>query len=188
MGQRLLIFGMTLVGTIFKMTNKGITLIELILYVALFMIFITGVVTYGIQVIGIRAKAGVEQEVIANSRVVAERIAFEIRNASAINSVSATSISLANSDSTRNPTVIAKSGGRITIGWGSVGSCPTASPCFLTSSDVNVNNLAFTNMSDANAKSASIKYAFAISSVNSSSGQQYSYSQSVVGSAEVRSK
>jgi hypothetical protein len=169
--------------------HSGITLVELILYVALFMIFITGVVTFGIEIIGIRAKARVQQEVIHNSRAVAKRIAFEVRNASAINSVTATSISLANADTNRNPTVITKSGNRITISWGSTGPpCPLASPCFLTSSDVNVNEMTFTNMSDGGANSASVKFALTISSVNPGGRKDWSYSQSMIGNAELRSK
>lgn len=168
--------------------DKGITLVELILYVALFMIFITGVVTFGIEVIGIRAKARVQQEVIFNARLAAKRIEFEIRNASAINSVSATSISLANADSTRNPTIISKTGSRITIGWDGSATCPTATPCFLTSSDVNVSSLSFTNMSDVGNKSASISYSLTVNSVNAGGRQEWDYAQSISGSAEVRSK
>lgn len=169
-------------------THGGVTLVELILYVALFMIFITGVVTFGIQVIQLRVKSRVQQEVIFNSRMVAKRIAFEVRNASAINTVTAGSISLANSDSARNPTIIAKAGNRITISWGSAGPCPTATPCFLTSSEVSVSNLIFTNMSDAGAKSASIKYALTINNVNPGGRAEWNYAQTTTGNAELRSK
>lgn len=168
--------------------ERGITLIELIIYVALFMIFITGVVTYGIQTILVQEKVRSQQEVIYNSRMLARRIAFEIRNASAINSVTATSISLASADGARNPTVIAKSGNRITIGWDGSVTCPTATPCFLTSSGVNVDSLTFTNMSDVGGKTSSIKYAVTISRVNPSGRKEYDYTQSMVGNAEMRGK
>jgi hypothetical protein len=171
-----------------KIMEKGMSLIELILYVAIFMIFISGVVTVGIEVVGLRAKSRVQQEVIFNNRLVTKRIALEIRNASAINSVSAESISLANTDSVRNPTVIAKSGNRMTIAWGASAPCPTTSPCFLTSSKVSVDSLMFTNMSDLGGNSESIKYAITTSSINNGGSKDWWYSQSLTGNSEIRSK
>lgn len=196
----LLIFGTILVGINSKMnnkikgnkllgmTNRGVTLIELILYVAIFVVFITGVVTYGIQTINIREKIRVEQDVIFNARLVAKRIAFEIRNASSIISVTPTSITLGSADSSRNPVTIAKSGTRLVISWDTSANCPTATPCNLTSNDVVVNSLAFSNMSDGGAKSASIKYAFTMSRLNPGGRSEWSYTQSMSGNAELRSK
>lgn len=171
-----------------KIEERGVTLMELIIYVAIFMIFVTGVVSFGVQLIGVRVKAKVQQEVIFNSRMISDRIALEIRNASAINSVSANSISLAYLDATRNPTIIAKSGNRLTIGWGSGAPCPTSSPCFLTSSNTSVGSVIFTNMSDGGGKSASIKYSFTINNINTNGGSNWNYSQTINGNAEIKSK
>ena len=95
--------------------NKGFSLIEVIIYVGLIGMFITGVVVFAVKSESIRSKVKVEDEVVNTARLVEKRIEAEIRNASGINSVSAQSLSLSNSDSTRNPTIIAKSGNRITI-------------------------------------------------------------------------
>lgn len=164
------------------------TLVELILYVALFMIFISSAVTFGVEAVGVRVKSRVEQNVIANSRMVMKRIAYEIRNASAINSLTAQSISLATTDATRNPVVITKTGSKITIGWGGGTACAVATPCDLTGNEVVVDKLTFANMSDAGNKSASIKFDLTISSVNAGGRQEWNYSKTAIGSAEIRSK
>lgn len=171
-----------------KNKHSGMTFIELILYVALFIVFITSVVTVGIDALGTRSKVRVQQEVIHNVRLAKERISYEIRNASAINSVTATSISLANADTARNPTVISVSANRIMIGWGVSGACTAVSPCFLTSGDVIFSNVMFTNMSDGGNKSSSIKYALTGSHANPDGRSEWSYSQSVIGNVELRSK
>lgn len=166
----------------------GVTLIEVMVYVALIAIFMTGVIAFGAQVSNIRVKSMAQQEVIANSRLVMKRIAVEIRNATGINSLAAQSLSLSYADVARNPTVIAKSGNRITIGWGSGGSCPVSAPCFLTSSKVNVDKLLFANMSDGGGKSVNIKYELQISKLNPGGRAEWNYSQTSKGTAEVKSK
>jgi len=168
--------------------ERGVTLIELILYVALFIIFLTGVVSLGVQTILMRQKASTQQEVIANTRILSKRIAFEIRNASAVTTITPTSITLASADALRNPTVIAKTGDRVTIGWSGAGACPTSSPCFLTSDDVSVDSLLFANMSDGGGKTNSVKYTFTISKVNPGGRSEWNYTQTLTGNAEMRSK
>jgi len=172
----------------FKVSQEGMTLVELILYVALFMIFLTGVVVYGVEAVGVRVKARVEQGVIDNSRLVMKRIAYEIRNATAINSVTAQSISLSTADPTRNPVVITKTGGKITIGWTGGSVCAVANPCDLTSSEVTVEKLLFANMSDLGNKSASVKYELMISNINPGGRQEWTYSKTAVGGAQIMRK
>jgi hypothetical protein len=166
----------------------GVTLVEVILYLAIGSIFMIGVVAFGAQVINVRIKSRVQQEVIANSRLVMKRIAVEIRNATAITSLTPQSLSLTYADSARNPTVIAKSGNRITIGWGSAAPCPTSSPCFLTSSKVSVDKLLFANMSDGGGKSVNVKYELEVSKLNPGGRAEWSYTQNSKGSAEVKGK
>ncbi len=168
--------------------HKGMTLVELILYVALFMIFIGGVVSIGVELITVRVKTRVGQNVVASSRQVMKRIAYEIRNASAINSMTPQSISLATADATRNPVVITKTGNKITIGWTGGITCAVASPCDLTSSDLVVNQLNFVSMSDAGNKSASIKYDLTISNLNNGGREEWNYTKTAIGSAEIRGK
>ncbi|HKY73798.1 MAG TPA: prepilin-type N-terminal cleavage/methylation domain-containing protein [Patescibacteria group bacterium] len=128
-------------------SKNGFTLIEIIIYVAILSIFIGGAIQFAWNVIYSRTKTLEYQNVTQNARLIVERISLEIRNASSINSIGASSISLASDDSSRNPTVIDLSGGRVQVGYGSSGSCPTSSPCFLTDSNINVSSLTFTNLS-----------------------------------------
>ena len=166
--------------------RNGFTYIEVILYVAIVGIFITGVVTFGWDIIGIRVKSRVEQEVIDNVRTVVKRVSFEVRNASGINSASGSNLSLSNDDPVRDPTVFSLSGGRVLIGWGGSGDCPVSSPCFLTSADVNVTGLAFTDLSDTGGKSANV--IFEVSAQSVVSGQKdWWYQMSEQSAAEVRS-
>ncbi len=173
-----------------KLTNseKGFTLIELILYVALVGIFITSVVMFAWDIIHSGNKSRTEQQVIYATRAIAKRVAFEVRNASAINSVSASSISLANSDSARNPTVIDLSGGRVRIGWGASGGCPTTSPCFLSSNEVTVQSLIFTDYSNAGNTTDNVRFEVAVKSNAAGVGKDWFYVDYATGSAEVRSK
>lgn len=170
-----------------RVNTKGFTLIELIVYVALVSIFLTGTVIFAWDIIQTRYKSRDEQKLTYASRMASRRILYEIRNASAVNSVGAQSISLANSNPSRNPTVIDKSGGRLRIGYGSSGSCPIASPCFLTPVDVNVQSLIFANMSDGGNKSANIRFELVMKTVENSISRWF-YKQYATGSAEVRSK
>ena len=167
--------------------NSGFTLIELIIYVALISSFLTGAVIFAWGVLQTQGKARAQQEVIYASRMATRRIMYEIRNASSINSVGAQSISLANADTAKNPTVIDVTSGRVRIGYGNTGSCPTSSPCFLTPSDLVVQSLVFANMSDAGNKSANIKFELVLKSAPSDIPDWF-YKQYATGSAEVRSK
>ena len=171
-----------------KHNNDGFTLIELILYVALVSMVVTGAVIFGWDVINARQKSMVEQTVIASARLASRRINYEIRNASGVNSVSLNSISLANTNTSLNPTIIDVTGGRVRIGYGSSGSCPTSSPCFLTPSNLIVQSLNFFNMSDPGNKSASIKYELVMKDVATSGRLDWFYSYYATGAAEVRSK
>ncbi|HOX96590.1 MAG TPA: type II secretion system protein [Candidatus Woesebacteria bacterium] len=167
--------------------SSGFSLIELILYVALLGIIVSGMVTFGLNVVQIRIKNRVEQEVIANTRLVTRRINYEIRNSSAVNSVTAESISLASGDSARNPTVISLSGGTVTIGYGSTGSCSTIVPCPLTSRNTTVQSLLFADMSSG-VSPQSVKYEVVVKGEVAGAGKSYYYKEYATGSAEVRSK
>src|SRR3989344_7372816 len=67
--------------------EKGFTLIELILYMALVSIVLTAIVPFAWNIIGGGVKSSAQQEVFSQARFVSERIKYEIRNASGITSV-----------------------------------------------------------------------------------------------------
>ena len=168
--------------------SGGFTLIEMILYIAIVSIFLGGVVQLAWNSIYGRVKAQVLQHVNYASRFAGKRMLFEIRNASAITSVSATSICLASSDSTRNPTRIYLTGNAIRIGWGGgVANCAsTTNDVPLTGTNVTVSSLNFTNLTNG-VLSQHIQFTYTISSSATSGRQEYVASQTYEGSAEIRS-
>src|SRR3989338_5449622 len=98
--------------------NRGFTLIELILYIALVSIFITGAISFSWDVVYGREKAYQLQIVEQNGRSALARISYEIRRAKDIQSVSASQIVLDNGGST---TTINLSSGAIQITTGGTG-------------------------------------------------------------------
>lgn len=171
-----------------QITNnkKGFTLIELLIYIGLLTLIMSATIQFAWDIIYGRVKSQVHQEVSQNLRLATKRIEYEIRNASAINTASGSTLSLAMSDSSRNPTIFTLSGGRIRIGYGSSGNCPTSSPCFLTSNLTNVSALAFTNLSTTNTKN--VRFSITLNHINPSNLKEWQWSQTYNGSAEVRLK
>ena len=166
--------------------TKGFTLIELILYVALLSIFIGGAVLFAWDVIYGRVKSNVQQEVSHNLRYAGKRILYEIRNASAINSVSSSNICLASSNSARNPTRIYVSSSRLQIAWGGGSSDCTSmtndEP--ISSNEVTVSSLTFTDLSSS---TDSYNINFAITVDSTADREEWQRSQSYSSSAELRS-
>lgn len=119
------------------MKQQGFTLVELILYIALISIFVTGAIFFSLDIVYGREKAFAQQMVEQNGRSALARIAYEIRRADDINSVSASSIELENG---ANDTTISLSSGTVQITTGGAG------PYDLTSNQVNVSALSFTNL------------------------------------------
>jgi type II secretory pathway pseudopilin PulG len=125
----------------FKIQNRsGFTLIELILYIALLAIFITGAIYFTWDVIYGREKAFQQQIVDQSTRIAMERIAYEIRRAKDIQSVSVGQIILDNDGST---TEISLVGDAVQIISGGSG------PFDLTSSQVRVTSLTFVDLSSS---------------------------------------
>ena len=166
--------------------QRGFTLVELILYIAIVSIFMTAVIMFTSDIIYGRVKSQVHQEVNQNIRLASKRIMFEIRNASAVNTVGGSSISLASTDASRNPTVIDVDvpSGRLRIWYGSSGACPASAPCFLTSNKVTVSPLTFTDLSASG--STNIKFSITVESTGDR--QEFQKSETYEASAELRSQ
>ncbi|HYD35666.1 MAG TPA: prepilin-type N-terminal cleavage/methylation domain-containing protein [Vitreimonas sp.] len=195
------IFGLTLHGMKINMwhfkksppqsastaAQAGFTLIELILYIALISIFLSAVITFAWDIIYSHAKSSTQQTVLYNLRLASERITYEIRNARAINSVSATSLCLASADAARNPTKLYLASNELRIGWGGGNStcATTTNDQALTSAEVNVTALTFQNLTTAGTASQHIQFTIGITST--ANRQEWQYSQTFSSSAEVRS-
>lgn len=161
-------------------SQKGFTLLELILYVAILTLMLGTLIPLAWNVVGSSAKSSFQEEVSSQARYVSERIKYEIRNSTGINSLTATSISLATSTGAANPTIIDLSAGKIRITQG------TASPVNLNSTDSTVTALVFTSYTSADNKTKNIQYNFTIAGNSTSSRQTYKLSIPVEADAEVR--
>jgi len=163
--------------------SDGFTLIELILYIAISSIFLTSAIYFTWDLMYGRVKSYTQQEVNQNIRFAEKRIVYEIRNALTITGTGGF-LSLTMSDTTRNPTIIDVSGGRLRIGYGISGPCPTTAPCFLTDNDVMVSGVTFTDFSSG-ANSKHVRFTLTVSKTGGRS--EFQESQTIMSSAEVRS-
>ena len=118
-------------------SGGGFTFIELLLYMALTAIFLTGAITFTFDVLDGREKAFQRQLVEQNARTALARIAYEIRRARNIMSVGGSQLILDNGGGT---TTIDLSGGEVRLTTGGAG------PFALTANHVIATNLAFTDL------------------------------------------
>src|SRR6267154_1335652 len=101
-----------------KLDEKGFTFVETILYVSIVSIILTALIPFAWDIIETGNQSAVQQEVSSNARYISEEIKYQIRNASGINSVTSSSISLSETISAINPTVITWTAPNITIKQG----------------------------------------------------------------------
>lgn len=168
--------------------KKGITIFEMIVYIAILGLMATAFMTMSINMLSLKSKTVSQQEIGSNLRFISQKINYEIKNAKTISATTATSITLTTVDSSRDPTVFDLSDGNIRMGFGSGGSCPSTSPCILNSTKVNISAFSVTNMSDAGGKTENIRYTIAGNFINNTGRADFAANGSISGSAEVRSR
>lgn len=152
--------------------QRGLTLIEMIIYIALVSTLSTSIVGLYIHIISLKSQALVMQEVNDSVRFAAARIDSEIRRAVSVLGVG-DSLSLITPDTQRNPTSFELADGRILMRAG-------ATSAYITSNLVTITNLSLTNLSSVDGKSINIRYSL--------SGLYQDRTATVTGSAELRSK
>jgi Tfp pilus assembly protein FimT len=183
--QQQLITGTILSGAINNMNKnkyqKGFTFVELLLYLGILTIMLSALVPFAWNIIGSGSKSNTQEEVFSQARFISQRINYEIRSASGINSVSPTSLSLATSVSATNPTVIDLSAGKIRIKQG------TGAVVNLNSDDSTVSTLQFANYSSPDGKTKNINYLFTLNSAYDSVRQEFSETTTISSDAELRS-
>lgn len=162
--------------------NSGTTFIELIIYIAIVTIMLSALIPMAWNIIEGGVKSSTQQEVYSQARVLSERIKYEVRNASGINSLTPTSISLANSNASLNPTVITYSGNYVTITQGT--SFPT--PVRLHSQGTSVSSFVFNSYSSTDNKTKHVQFAFTLSASNPGPRSEYSENIAIESSAEIR--
>lgn len=167
-------------------TRDGFTLIELILYIALVAICLSGTIVFGWDIVFAGAKSNVQREVHSNIRLASRRIAYEIRNASAIRSVSSNALCLASATSARNPTRIYLSNSQLRIAWGggSTDCTGMTNDQALTSNAVTVSSVTFTNHSSG---SDTFNIQFSLTVSKTGARPEWQQSQTYQSSAEIRS-
>lgn len=170
--------------TVIYHKQKGFTLIELLVYMAVLTIFITGAIQFAWNSIGAGVKSTTQQEVLHNLRFATNRIAYEIRNATDVTQVNGSQLVLQSSDANRNPTEFNVNTGRLTIGYDNDPDCPTTTPCPLTSNDVTVSSLTFTEILNGSVRS--IQITLIIAHNNSSGKSEWDFQQSYTTTVKLR--
>jgi len=161
--------------------ERGFTFVELILYVGIVAVIISAIIPLSWAVIEGAAESGVQQEIWSSARFISEKIKWEIRNSSGINSVTANSISLGNFLPADNPTVITFTYPNVTVKKGA------AAAVRINPDGVRVGILVFTDFSSGDGKSKQIQYYLKVESGGTSLRQEYQQSLIIDSSAEVRS-
>lgn len=161
-----------------KKRELGFTFIELILYTALVSIFLTSAVYFAWNIIYGQVRSDVQQEVSGNLRVISERIQFEIRNAKGINSLGDNFIEL--DSGSLGITVIALADKAVQITQGGETNN-------LTSNEVEVKNLSFTNLTTEDQKSKNIKFSITIRHKNPAGKREWEREGTIETTAELRS-
>lgn len=159
----------------------GFTLIELILYVVLVTMMLGTLIPFAWNVIEGSVKVSVEQEVYSQARYLSERFKKEIRDASAVTTCNGTTLTLANPDSTKNPTTFSFALNEITITSGT--SIP--SPIRLHSVDTIVNSFSCTNYTTTGTDNVQITFTLT-DNYTSTARQEYNESINIQFSAETR--
>lgn len=132
-------------GLRINMKNLGFTLIEFLIYIAVLAVILIFTTGFLWDIILGNVKETSWQEVQQNSRFALTKIGQEIKKATGVNSPlpgnSANSLSLIMADPNLNPTVFDIADGKLRITKGASG------PYEITSDQVIVSNLSFTNLS-----------------------------------------
>lgn len=161
--------------------HRGFTLIELIIYIALVSIFLTGAVFFAWDVVYGREKSFIQQTVQQEDRRAILRLGFEIRRAETINSITPTQLSLEMAEEGINPTLFSLSDGTLQMTQGAFG------PYDLTSNQVYVSSLEFVDLSSTNSNSKNIQVALSLRQAQTGVSAQFEAQTTLIDSFELNS-
>jgi len=154
--------------------QSGLTLIEIIIYVAIVGLMSTALTMMMINIMQLKTKSMAMQEVNQTLRFVADKINFEIRNAKSLGTITSSSIATDRASFTLNS-------GNIVMTVGST-------VANLNSNLVNISGFVVTNLSSIDNKTKNINYVITGNYKNTGGRSEFTYVNSVESSAEVRSK
>lgn len=161
------------------MNQKGFTLLELIIYIAIFSVFTLMLTDFFVTMGKVKAHTEVRSEVRQNLSQSLDRVARLIRQASGVNSASGNILNLAMADGVKNPTIITISGNALTIQEGLFPTVP------LTSDKVIISNLNFYSIDNPSPAKASVQTAITVD-YDAQDRPDYIYSSSATTTAVVR--
>ena len=167
--------------------QKGFTLMELLVYIALIGLIGTAMVRYTIGVSNARNKNFVTQEVQAQGRTALQMISQRIRAANAVNATSSTFgtdpgvLSLAMSDSSKNPTIIdlTADDGRLRIKEGS------SATQVISDDNLAITNLVFTDLTSTSLRE-NVRVQLTVEYNNTSGDVNFDASQTFQTSVSIR--
>jgi len=162
---------------------RGFTLIEFLLYITIVATVVLIAGGIGLNVLLGKAKLSALQEVSQNARFSIEKIAYEVRNAEAINSpapgLASSTLSLQMAVAGVNPTVFDLSNGVLRIQEG------TSDAINLTSSEVTVSSVQFLNVSYSGTP-GTVRVEMTVTFTNPDNRQEYTVEQTFYTTANVR--
>jgi type II secretory pathway pseudopilin PulG len=165
------------------MKTRGFTLLEILLYIGIVAILLLALSAFLRVVLEARIKNQAIAEVEGQGTAVMQIITQTLRNATALNSptvgTSAVNLSVNTPIIGLNPTVFDLSGGVLRV---TEGANPIVN---ITSSQVLVTNLLFSNLSAASTKGI-MQVRFDISNNSSSTNFEYKFTKTFIGSASLK--
>lgn len=167
-----------------KTNQKGFTLIETIIYIAIIGVVVASFVNFGFSIAGSRSKTYSAQEVHANAREIMAIITDRVRSAENINVGASTFdshpgvLSLAMADEAKNPTLIYLDNESIKMTEG------LGNALDLSSNKIKISNLIFSNLTPQS-KRNSVRINLTIN-YDAPEKTEFSYTQSLQTAVSVR--
>jgi Tfp pilus assembly protein FimT len=167
-----------------KRSQKGFTLVELVLYVSICSILLLAISSFLSFLLGARVRSQTITEVNQQGFQVMSLITQTIRNGRSIQipsmGTSSSTLSVTTGNALLNPTIFDLSSSTLEIKEGSKAAIP------LTNSRVLVSGLTFQNVSSGSSTEKIVRISFTIDSVNQGGRSEYSFIKSFSGSATLR--
>lgn len=155
---------------------RGLTLIEMLLYVGICSLFLISLSTFSASVLGVKVKARTINEVNQQGLQIIQLLSYTIRNASAVRTPNVSTSSSTLILSMRYPTVgtttFTVSNGALFMQEG------TSTPITLSNSRVIVQNLLFTNTSASSTDGGSVTLGFTLQYYNPANKNEFSFQNS----------
>lgn len=170
--------------------NQGFTFIEVILYMAIVSIMLVTLIPFAWNMMTGGTKSSVQQEFYTAARIASERIKYEIRNATGLNTaISSFDVNLATTANSKlslaqsapsNPTEFSIQSGNLML---TQGSNPAVA---LNPKNTRITNLTFSNYSSTDNKTKNVSFVLTVDAAYLSQRQEYTGSITLRSSAEIR--